>query len=108
MSKFKIVVSVLVVAMVCAIGIEVNYLWKIKSELDRLYWISENTESALVGVAIDYVEADLRQHLTQLTVLIIMLPVTIIVSWMLNRIYIKHKETRTQEMKKGGRKNENV
>ena len=94
MSKFKIVVSVLVVAMVCAIGIEVNYLWKVKSELDRLYWIAENTDSFMVWIAIEFVEADLRQHLTQLTVLIVMLPVTVIVSWMLNRIYIKHKETR--------------
>ena len=103
-SKLKIATSVLVVAMVCAIGIEVNYLWKTKSELDRLYWIAENTDSTFVGGAIRLVEDNFRQEVTQLTVLIVMLSSTIIVSWMLNRIYVKHKETRTQEMKKGVRK----
>ena len=97
-SKFKIGVSVLVVAivaMVCAIGIQVNYLCKLKSELDNLYWILENTDSVIVGVGISLAEENFRRELTRLKVLIVMLSVIIIVScvsWMLNRIYIKHKE----------------
>jgi len=71
-SKFTIVISVLVVvvvALVCAIASVYIDILRIRAQLDNFYWIAENTHSGGVRIAIDELEARLHQKVTVLTVL---------------------------------------
>ena len=89
----KIIIPAIIVAvLICGIAIKVDYILKLQACLDELYWISEHTHSALVGVAIDFVQEDLRQQLIQLAVLVIMVFVTVIASWLINNKYLKGRK----------------
>lgn len=71
MSKSRIAVLVLIVAMICAIGVVCFDIMKIKAELDDLYWIAENTHSFTAGVFIERAELLLNQKLILLTALVV-------------------------------------
>ena len=92
LTKFKVAVSVLVVALVvlvCKIGYTWYEIEAINRKLDNLYWIAENTHSGFVYVMIPKVELSLRQRLSTLTTL---LTITILVLGLLTCVIaVKYK-----------------
>ena len=97
-SKFKVVVSVLLVAMVavaCNIAFVVKVIWRLQGQLKKLYWIAENTHSGVVGWAIDFTEEALEQKLTHLKILVVAMAV-LVVSLMVS-IKLKHSARKRTE-----------
>ena len=75
--SFKIAFLIVTVALIYGIvALSVDVL-RIKAALDHLYWISKNTHSGGVRIAIGFVEAELRQKLTILTALAVVMSVLI-------------------------------
>ena len=88
----KIIIPAIIVAvLICGIAIKVDYIFKLKSNLDFLHSLVKNEHSAMAGVAMDFVRENLRRELIHLTLLVIMVFVTVIASWLINNGYAKRK-----------------
>ena len=102
LSNFKVVVSVLLIAMVVVaynIALVVKDIWRIQGALKKLYWIAENTYSGMVGWAIELTEEALEQklmHLKILAVAMAVLVVTLILS-----IKLKHSARKRTNLEEG-------
>lgn len=91
MSKFRIAVLALICALICAIVVFCIDIWKIKAELDHLYWIAENTHSGMVGAFIERAESLLHQRLMFLTILWVALIIMSLIG--IRHQQIAHKRT---------------
>jgi len=63
-SKFQFVALVLISVLICGIIIVIFDISRMKAELDRLYWIAENTHSGMVQTLIERTESLLYQRQT--------------------------------------------
>ena len=89
----KIIIPAIIVAvLICGIGIKVDYILELQSELNELHWLSENTGSAVAGVVMDWVQEKISRQLIELSMLVIMVFVTVIASWLINNKYLKGRK----------------
>jgi hypothetical protein len=84
-SKFRLVVLVLICALICTITVVCIDIWKIKADLDNLYWIAENTHSGMVWLFIERIESLLYQRLMLLMVLGVALIITSLIKYIVYR-----------------------
>ena len=89
MSKFRFAVLVLICALICTIVVFCIDIWKIKAELDHLYWIAENTHSGMVWLFIERTESLLHQRLMLLTILGVVLIITSLIGICHQQIIVK-------------------
>ena len=94
LTKFGLVVSVLVVALVilgyyiAVVSIEIG---RINRALDYLYWVAENKHSGMVSTFIEFTESRLHQKLVDLTTLWL-ITVSVLVL-LISLMVIKYKRT---------------
>ena len=94
LSKFKVVVSVLLVAMVAtayATVIVVKDISWLQGELKLLYGSAEHAHSGMLWWAIETAEADLQQKLTHLKILAVAM--ALLVVSLMTSIKLKHSTT---------------
>lgn len=103
MEKLTVVVASILCILIFAAAIVCVNIWNLKSELDYLYWVAENTHSGMVGWAIEHGESMLRQKLMELTLLVGVTTTLVIVVVSFRSIRHKHspkrRAEREQEMK---------
>lgn len=90
-SRFKVVVSVLLVAMVataCNIAFVFKDIWWLQGLLERMYRDAAHAHSGLIWLGIELTEAALDQKLTHLKILVVAMAV-LVISLMIS-IKLKH------------------